>query len=634
MIDFEKSVVCVTPCGKVRGKLLEGSGGGLVGGAGGAADAGCAGGVAELASGVAAGTAIFQGIPYAITERFEMPVQVRSWKDVPGFDDSSSFEELDCWQYSAFYDESKDSNSFYYKEFRSDRQFKYAESPMTLNIVCPWDGGQEISGLEETGWETAGESSSAPGRPVVMFFHGGGHETGTVGELPYGTCTEYAKRGVIFVSVGYRLNVFSLFRGKNYGLHDQITAIHWVRDNIAAFGGNPEQIILMGQSAGAMSITDLCYSQKLKGLVKGAVLMSGGGCIPKLAGPWPKEKCDAFWDGVRAKAGVLARKNATAGSGASSEAGATAGVLAKKNATAGSGASSEAGATAGVLAKKNATAGSGASSEAGATAGVLAKKNATAGSGASSEAGATAGVTSDEDLKAVSAEVLWRAWYAQTQEGTNYHLRQPAIDGDIIPDYPQEILRRGDELDIPLIFGVTAQDFLPVIMYEMALSWGKRNAKKGRCPVYGYMVRRTPPGNSYKAFHGIDLWYMFGNLNKSWRPFTKEDYALSARMIDHIATFARTGNPNAPGLPQWPAISKDCHKFMCFDVEAEGAGGSSVDSAGVGSVGDGAGVDPVGIGVPSSSGVGTGVAGVAELLTPHQCRKLVWHTALKDKGPL
>ena len=493
MMDSVKSVVCVTPCGKVMGKLLEGSGGVSAGSSAGGG----------LASGASGGTAIFQGIPYAITERFEMPVQVRFWKDVPGFDDSSSFEELDCWQYSAFYDESKDSNSFYYKEFRSDRQFKYAESPMTLNIVCPWDGGQEISGLEKTGLE-AGESSCASGRPVVMFFHGGGHETGTVGELPYGTCTEYAKRGVIFVSVGYRLNVFSLFRGKNYGLHDQITAIHWVHDNIAAFGGNPEQIILMGQSAGAMSITALCYSQKLKGLVKGAVLMSGGGCIPKLAGPWPKEKCDAFWDGVRAKAGV----------------------------------------------------------------------------------------TSDEDLKAVSAETLWRAWYAQTQEGTNYHLRQPAIDGDIIPDYPQEILRRGDDLDIPLIFGVTAQDFLPVIMYEMALSWGKRNAKKDRAPVYGYMVRRTPPGNCYKAFHGIDLWYMFGNLNKSWRPFTKDDYALSARMIDHIATFARTGNPNADGLPQWPSISSSCHKFMCFDI------------------------------------------GAPELLSPHQCRKLVWHTALKDKGPL
>ncbi len=448
-------------------------------------------------------TDIFHGIPYAKTLRFEMPVLVRSWADVGSdagalikldadgtLDATSSECEIDCWQFSSFYDESDQKDTFYYKEFRSERTFRYAESPMTLNIICPADAGAV--------------SASTTGLPVIIFFHGGGHETGTVGELPYGNCTEYAKCGVIFVSVGYRLNVFSLYRGMNYGLHDQIASINWVRENISAFGGNPEQIVLMGQSAGAMSITSLCMSQKLKGLVKGAVLMSGGGCIPKLAGPWPRQKCDKFWDGVQAKAGVA----------------------------------------------------------------------------------------SDAALKEVSADKLWRAWRAQTEEGTNFHLRQPAIDGCLVPSSPQNILRCGLDLDIPLIFGVTAQDFLPVIMYEMALSWGKRNAKLGRSPVYGYMVRRTPPGNCYKAFHGIDLWYMFGNLDKSWRPFEREDYELSALMIGYIAAFARTGNPNCSELPLWPAISSSCKDFMCFDV------------------------------------------GPLERLKPSECRKLVWHTALHDKGPL
>ena len=530
-------VVVTTPCGAVRGSWIESAGRGeadqsnCAGGAGGVCGASSPGGNAY----VNAGAYIFHGIPYAITERFEMPVQVRSWSEVAKYGSvaldsngildatgtlDANFGELDCWQYSSFYDESKDANSFYYKEFRSERQFKYAESPMMLNIVCPASAvkaagqeheisgsqakKQEISGLQNDVQSDVQPNLQVQSCPVIIFFHGGGHETGTVGELPYGTCTEYAKRGAIFVSVGYRLNVFSLFRGRNYGLHDQIAAIHWVRDNIAAFGGNADQIILMGQSAGAMSITSLCMSQRLKGLVTGAVLMSGGGCIPKLAGPWPASKTDIFWDGVRSKAGVA----------------------------------------------------------------------------------------TDAELKTVPAEVLWRAWHDQSQEGTNFHLRQPAIDGDLVPDYPQAILKRGDDLDIPLIFGVTAQDFLPVIMYEMALSWGKRNARQNRAPVYGYMVRRTPPGNCYKAFHGIDLWYMFGNLDKSWRPFGKEDYELSAHMIDYVVAFARTGNPNAKGLLPWPALSRTQHSFMCFD------------------------------------------AGPLSLLTPHQCRKLVWHTALKDKGPL
>jgi carboxylesterase type B len=85
---------------------------------------------------------------------------------------------------------------------------------------------------------------------------------------------------------------------------------------------------------------------------------------------------------------------------------------------------------------------------------------------------------------------------------------------------------------------------------------------------------------------------MFGNLDKSWRPFAPEDYALSSKMIDYIASFARTGDPNNGKLPQWPAISSSSATFMGFAADS------------------------------------------LKLLTPWQCRKLVWHTALKDKGPL
>ena len=116
------------------------------------------------------------------------------------------------------------------------------------------------------------------------------HETGAVGELPWGGCTEYARRGVILVSVGYRLNVFHLFRSQNYGLHDQLAAIRWVREHIAAFGGDPGRITLMGQSAGAMSIMDLCYSDALQGVVRGAILMSGAGLVPAPTGPWTEEQ--------------------------------------------------------------------------------------------------------------------------------------------------------------------------------------------------------------------------------------------------------------------------------------------------------------------------------------------------------
>ncbi len=421
---------------------------------------------------------IYRGIPYAETARFTLPVQITAWDGVL----DATQTEKDCWQYSAFRDESKDAEHFYYTEFRSERSFQYTESPMTLNIICP---------------------RHAQHCPVVIFIHGGGHETGTVGELPYGSSTEYAKRGAILVSVGYRLNVFSLYRSRNYGLHDQIAAIHWIHDNISAFGGNPERMILIGQSAGAMSITDLCYTQKLKGLIKGAVLMSGGGVVPHMAGPWTEKQSAAFWDGVCRRAGAA----------------------------------------------------------------------------------------DEEELKKVSPQVLWEAWHAEYQ-GNNLHLHQPGIDGDIIPDVPQQIIMRGEHLDIPMIFGVTSQDFMPTVLYEMALSFAKRNVKKNRAPVYGYMFRRTPPGNCYKAFHAVDLWYMFGNMQSSWRKFEPQDYALSAQMIDRVVAFAQTGNPNVGGLPDWPAISTKQKGFLCFDVDSPG------------------------------------------LLSPLQCRRLVWHTLLRDPGPM
>ncbi|MBR2329529.1 MAG: hypothetical protein IKA58_06580, partial [Clostridia bacterium] len=64
---------------------------------------------------------------------------------------------------------------------------------------------------------------------------------------------------------------------------------------------------------------------------------------------------------------------------------------------------------------------------------------------------------------------------------------------------------------------------------EVGLKWGLDNAKKNKQPVYAYMFDRTPPGNRFKAFHACDLWYMFGCMEQSWRPFEKTDEMLAAQ---------------------------------------------------------------------------------------------------------
>ena len=421
---------------------------------------------------------IYRGIPYAKTERFTPPKPWR-WEGI--FDAAKG--ETDCYQYSSFFDESKREDPFYYEEFRKDMEFSYDGNFMTLNVVVPTD---------------------AKALPVLLFIHGGGFETGTVGEPPYGLCTEYTKRGIVYVSVGYRLNVFAMYGGENFGLQDQAAAVRWVYENIAAFGGDPNRITLMGQSAGAMSVTDLMYSELLKGLVQGVILMSGGGPIPKIAGPWTKEQAKPFWDQVRAQAGAA----------------------------------------------------------------------------------------DEEELKTVDPERLWKAWYEVRSKCTSFQAAQPAIDGTVITDVPQNVFKRRKELDVPVMVGVTSQDFLPVILYEVALRWGLDNAKKNKQPVYAYFFDRTLPGNRFKAFHACDLWYMFGSMEKSWRPFEELDRRLAAEMMDYAANFVKHQNPNGPGLTEWKPLSKKQRKFRLFDGKTK------------------------------------------EYIGPAGCRSKVWKTMLRDKGPM
>lgn len=126
--------------------------------------------------------------------------------------------------------------------------------------------------------------------PVAVYIHGGGHQTG----YSYLNCYDgegFCKRGVIMVSIAYRLNVFgylvhpeleaeSVSTPGNYGVKDQLAALKWIRNNIAAFGGDPENVTLFGQSGGASSVDNMCALPASKGLVHKAIMQSGGGIRP------------------------------------------------------------------------------------------------------------------------------------------------------------------------------------------------------------------------------------------------------------------------------------------------------------------------------------------------------------------
>lgn len=446
---------------------------------------------------------IFQGIPYATTKRFEKPVMVEKWEQ----ELDATRRGADCPQYETFRDESKDENNFYYQEFRSgEENLQFTEECVNLNIVAP---RYALKAFAEG--EAAEESNSGTAKkiqkvllPVLIYIHGGGFETGTVSELPGGISTEYAKRDIVYVAIGYRLNVFSLFNSMNYGLLDQVMAIEWLKKNIASFGGDPEHMTLIGQSAGAMSIMDLCYSDRLKGLIQGAIMMSGGGMVPGFVGPLTREKFWPFWEKIMQKCGA----------------------------------------------------------------------------------------SSTEELKKVDAATLWNTWYKESRDVNNLRFVQPGIDGEIIRNDPVRQVKQNRQLNIPYMVGVTSQDFMPAIIYEMARKWARTQEKAGMAPVYGYFFDRALPGNRFKAYHAADLWYTFGNRDKCWRPFESVDDRLSDEMMDYIANFVRTGNPNDDKLPEWKPIAGRQKGFRLFDGVHEG------------------------------------------YISPFQCRKKLWHTFLKDKGPM
>ena len=153
-------------------------------------------------------------------------------------------------------------------------------------------------------------------------------------------------------------------------------------------------------------------------------------------------------------------------------------------------------------------------------------------------------------------------------------------------------MREGSYLDVPVIAGVTSQDFMPYLIFELAIGLGKLRSRRGQSPVWGYMFDKTPPGDRFKAYHAADLWYVFGNFHQSWRPFDRSDEKLKDEMVHYIANFVKWGNPNGDGLPYWPQISRHNRKFRLFDGEKGG------------------------------------------LIGPMRCRYKEWRSFLLEKGPM
>ncbi len=232
----------------------------------------------------------YKGIRYATAGRWEYPKEVTAWE---GTYDATAYGAC-SYQSRAFYDEEyNEKKYFYYKEFRKGETYEYSEDCLFLNIFTP---------------ENAKEGDKLP---VLFYIHGGGF-TGGCGHEKHFDGPVWPQQGIIGVTVNYRLGPLGFatlpelkeeagFTG-NYGLYDQLEAMKWVRRNIAAFGGDPENVTIMGQSAGAMSVQQHCMSPLSDGLFHRAVLSSGGGVSKLLSAAGPEKSYD-FWHALMEKTG-------------------------------------------------------------------------------------------------------------------------------------------------------------------------------------------------------------------------------------------------------------------------------------------------------------------------------------------
>jgi para-nitrobenzyl esterase len=398
--------------------------------------------------------------------------------------------------------------------------------------------------------------------PVLVYIFGGGFQNGDGSEPRYDG-ENMARKGMVAVSVNYRTNIFGFFvhpeltkespnhAAGNYGLLDQVAALRWVRKNIAAFGGDPERVTVAGESAGSISVSALMASPLSRGLMAGAIGESGA-MISSLP---PQPLADAEQNGV--KFGAAAGANTLADLRAM-----TAEQIQE--------------AVTKVQGLRFSTA----------LDGYFLPKPLTA----IFEAGEQAKIP----LLAGS----------NTQE-------QPARSvlggGDPTPETLANAIKKlyGDKADgILRVYAATTTDQVYEAATHLASArfishstwkWTELQMKTGGKPVYRYLYARPrpaylgmpdqpapaaggapsgpgaqQPSGPRGASHSAEIQYAMGNLDLdkrySWAPADRE---VSKAMQAYFVNFIKTGNPNGPGLPEWPTYRADSnYQRMRIDVES------------------------------------------------------------------
>ena len=386
--------------------------------------------------------------------------------------------------------------------------------------------------------------------PVGVYFHGGGWGQG-YGHLNCYDGEGFAKRGIITVTINHRLGIFGFLAHEelqaedtenhstgNYGVMDLIAALKWVKRNIAAFGGDPDQVTIFGQSGGGSKVATMLASPLSQGLISGAIMQSGGGISRSMSE-------GGLADAIKLSKDVLAAggyHNIAEARQASQE-----DLL-------------EACRKYTESMKHDGFLPLGAPMiRFGPVVDGYVFPESTAAifcSGKFQDVPVMCGSTESEFVKP-DAQLPDRET-ALAQMANQFG-----------KDHAEEALAaiKFDDEDKS-----TALDYYRRLslmtggMFSGALAFARNQSKIGHKPAYHYYITLTPPGAA-NAHHSVEHQFVFQTLLKSSRPYTGKDYDLSNQMANYWANFIKTGDPNGDGNPEWTPYTPECPKAMNIDYD-------------------------------------------------------------------